>query len=227
MSTNFWDETVLEYSKAKEGFYRSEKDIPRRKLCSGLDLAKLGSKTILDAGCGTGEDVHYFHKFGASVYGVDCSEKMISLAIKKLPKLKSQFSVQDLEATNFQNNFFDIIYSRYAMHCSDNLERLFNEFSRILKPKGMLLILVAHPLLGFLSKKTKDYYKKEAYKLKIFDKKFSAISPSHNFSEYLNEKILRKFELLDFYESEETVQSRENKLPWVVPDFLILKFRKR
>jgi len=224
---SFWDHNATRYFQAKDGFYRSRGDAGRKILCSDLKLNELKKQRILDAGCGAGDDVKYFASFGADIYGVDSSRAMISIAKARFPKLKNNFSIQNLSGMSFTNGYFDVIYSRYAIHCSRNIKLIFDEFSRILKKNGVLLVLVAHPLLGLLSKKTKNYSKKEIYELKIFQKKFLVSSPAHIFSEYLNKNILNKFELIDFIESKSEKQAKENTLSWSVPDFVVLKYKKR
>ena len=221
-----YGESAEAYMKAQKEFYAKCTNESRNIFYAQVNFS-LKNKRLLDVGCGFGKDLLYFRKKGALVYGIDVSKKMIGLAKKNNPSL-TNLSVQRFEKTNFKNNFFDIIVSRYALHYATNLEKVFEELHRILKPKGFLIILVAHPLLSFMARKEKIYHKKEIVEIPIYDNKIILKEPTHTFSEYLNDFVLRNFEILSFYESSGLENKpREANVKEIVPDFLLLKLRKK
>jgi hypothetical protein len=89
---------------------------------------------------------------------------------------------------------------------------------RILKPNGLLIYLVQHPLILFAVKRDKTYHKKEVVDFAIPDlrKPCSIKLPAHTFSEYFNDFVLHRFDLLDFAEGREAV-----------PMWFLAKLRKR
>jgi len=221
-----YNEFADEYLKAQNAFYKNHENTSRQSLYREINFS-IANKKLLDIGCGFGKDLAYFEKEGAEVYGIDLSERMIELAKTQNPTLQN-LSIQDFNNTNFENNFFDIIISRYALHYSEDLETTFKEIHRILKPKGLLIFLVAHPLLGFVAKKEKIYNKMEIVEIPIYNNTFVVKEPTHTFSDYLNKFVLENFEFLSFYENSDLENaSREADFKEVVPDFFILKLRKK
>lgn len=96
-------------------------------------------KTLLDLGCGTGQDANYFANKGLHVTAVDFSASGIQL-IPKHPNLK--IINQDIQNINFTNNSFDVIYSHLSLHYFDNqtTTQIFNKLHSILSPGGLIFI---------------------------------------------------------------------------------------
>ncbi|MCX6711901.1 MAG: class I SAM-dependent methyltransferase [Candidatus Woesearchaeota archaeon] len=210
--TNY-DEFGEEYMITQNKYYSKRLDNSRKALYSQIDTP-IKNKRLLDVGCGFGKDLSYFQKKGAIVYGIDISKKMIELAKRNNPNL-TNISIQSFEKTNFEDCFFDIIVSRFTLHYATNLESVFKELHRILKSKGILIFLVSHPILTFLNKKNKNYHKREIIQTQLYDNKFTLKQPTHTFSEYFNEFVLKNFKILSFYEDTDNV-----------PEFFISKLEK-
>ena len=188
----------------------------RRAVLAELDGSMKG-KRLLDAGCGYGHDLPGFTKRGAIVYGIDGSKRMIELARRRNPRLTT-LSVQRLQKTTFPARCFDIVVSQYALHNAIDLAPAFREMHRILKPGGMFLYLVQHPLFIFFTKKSRQYHRRETVEFTISDMKGRCAirQPAHTFSEYFTPDILRRFDLLAFAEGREPV-----------PMWFLAKLRKR
>ncbi len=223
---NQYDEFAEEYMNAQNEFYAKFPDESRKALNNQINFP-LKDKKVLDVGCGFGKDLSYLEKEGALVYGIDASKKMIELARKNNPRLVN-LSVQSFERTSFENHSFDVIISRYTLHYAENLKEAFKELHRILKPRGFLIFLVAHPLLAFVAKKERNYHKREIVEIPLFESKFIVREPSHTFSEYLNKFILENFEIISLYESPGLENKPlESSIKEIVPDFLLIKLRKK
>lgn len=166
----------------------------------------LKGKRLLDAGCGYGHDLALFARRGAIVYGIDGSRRMIDLARRHNPTLET-LSVQRLQKTTFPSRSFDIVVSQYALHNAIDLAPAFDELRRILKPGGVLLYLVQHPLFIFFAKRSGQYHRRETVEFTIPDMKGRCAirQPAHTFSEYFTQGILRHFELVAFAEGRERV----------------------
>ena len=61
-------------------------------------------------------------------------------------------SVADAEKTNFDDNFFDIIYSWGVIHHSPSTSKIVDEIFRILKPGGEARIMIYHKwsIVGYI-----------------------------------------------------------------------------
>jgi len=99
--------------------------------------------TILDAGCGSGRNIHWLIKNNAEVYGVDEDVKRISDLKTKYPNHSNNFSVSSIEKMDFQNETFDFIICNAVLHFArshEHFNRMFKELVRLMKPKGVLFI---------------------------------------------------------------------------------------
>lgn len=105
---------------------------------------KNGSK-ILDAGCGTGLLMQKLKSAGR-VYGVDTNSQALKFCKKRGLKNIRRASINKLP---YQANSFDIVTSIDVIYHRDvDDKKALSEFSRILKPEGLLLLKVpAHQYL--------------------------------------------------------------------------------
>jgi SAM-dependent methyltransferase len=102
---------------------------------------------LLELGAGQGQDSIFFAKNGFDVLCTDFSEKALEIAKQKskIENLKINFQLIDLEKhLPFNKESFDIVYSHLALHyfSSDRTIGLFDEIANILKPKGILAVLL-------------------------------------------------------------------------------------
>lgn len=185
----------------------------------------LKGRRLIDLGCGEGTDLKIFKNGGAEVYGIDASEKMISLAKQKLPD--ANLKVGLFENIPFDSDLFDIVVSKYALQTSHDLKTVFKEISRVLKRNGIFVCLVVHPFRQFLEKKRvgKDYFKKEIVKSVIFNGSIVVEEPTHTFNEYFDDFFLDNFELISFKEMHDPAAEAIDGD--IYPGFFILKARKK
>lgn len=163
-----------------------------------LDFVKPGMK-LLDLGCGDGMDLVYYKKLGAEIYGLDASEELLEIAKKRLPDENIQLGF--FEKIPFQDNFFDIVLSKYAIMTSANMETVFKEIHRVLQPGGVMMYLVTHPFRQYLEKRDKDadYFEQKIVDLHIFNNTITVKEPSHTLNEYLNKHLFENFDV-QFYQ---------------------------
>ena len=110
-------------------------------------LPDLKNKKILMLGCGTGEESKLLETFGASskqLIGIDLSNKSIEIAKNTYPDI--EFVVGDMNNLPFENECFDFVYSSLAIHYNATPEKTYKEVYRVLKPDGLFLFSVGHPL---------------------------------------------------------------------------------
>ncbi len=141
-----------------EGFLADIYDLPQKimpgfiekKINRVLKLIPKNAGKILDMATGTaGIAIQVKKKFPkAEVYAIDLSNKMLKIARNKIKreKLKIALSKQNIEKTNFRNNFFDVVVISLGMHhvAPQKTRHVLSEIKRVLKNKGKIIILDIH-----------------------------------------------------------------------------------
>ena len=104
-------------------------------------LAHIPFQRALDLGCGTGEMMKMLLQVDdqRELYGIDLSEKMLSVAESKLSG-KVRLVLGDSEHLPFADNFFDVVYCNDSFHHYPAPEKVIQEVKRVLKPGGTFLI---------------------------------------------------------------------------------------
>uniref|UniRef100_A0A6U9RMU1 phosphoethanolamine N-methyltransferase n=1 Tax=Picocystis salinarum TaxID=88271 RepID=A0A6U9RMU1_9CHLO len=133
---------ILRYERIfGEGYVSTGGFETTKDFVSMLDL-KPGQK-VLDVGCGIGGGDFYMAKeFGVSVHGLDLSSNMVTIALERAVKQRCdvRFEISDCTTRDFDENSFDVIYSRDTiLHIQDKLT-LYQRLLRFLKPGGKLLV---------------------------------------------------------------------------------------
>lgn len=98
---------------------------------------------ILDAGCGSGRNLPYFHESGFQFYAIDRNEEHIENLKIHFPELSANFKVAPLEQLPFPENTFDHIICNAVLHFArseTHFTQMFAELVRVLKKEGSLFI---------------------------------------------------------------------------------------
>lgn len=187
-----------------------------------LDIP-LTNKKILDLGCGDGYDLSEIKSKGALVFGIDSSEEMVKLAKIKVPEAVIEVGI--FENIPFQSNMFDLVISKWALQTAADIDIIYHEIARVMKPDGYLIYLTCHPIRQFIEKKRfgKDYFKKEIVESVFFDGLVTAREPSHTLNEYLSPTFFEYFTLESFEEGHDSAAEKINGD--VYPSYFILKAR--
>ncbi|WP_370895538.1 class I SAM-dependent methyltransferase [Chryseobacterium gossypii] len=119
-------------------------------------------KTILDAACGPGKYAEILLSQGAKVKGFDISGKMVDLA-RIRNNNKEDFFVHDLSLPleMFSDETFDIVICTLALHYIRDWTVPAQEFSRVLKPGGVLVISIEHPFFEYTCFNSGQYFEIE------------------------------------------------------------------
>ena len=91
-----------------------------------------------DAACGTGRHSAYLASLGHTVIGVDSSAAMLERARKKVPG--GEFREADLHDLPVPDDHVDLVVCALALMHVPDLEPVFAEFVRVLRPGGNLVI---------------------------------------------------------------------------------------
>lgn len=108
----------------------------------------VSGKAALDYGCGSGRSTRFLKKLGFECAGVDVSHAMISLAHKN--DVTGYYSLIKSAETSFQSSSVDLFFSCFVFLTVDSfseLEKIFLEAKRILKPGGIFCFVTASKYL--------------------------------------------------------------------------------
>jgi SAM-dependent methyltransferase len=104
-------------------------------------LGDIRGKTVLDLGCGTGENIVPLVERGARVIGIDLSPDLIELARLRLQKagLEADLRVGSAYDTGFENESIDIVFCIALIHHLE-IARVRDEMHRILTKRGVVIL---------------------------------------------------------------------------------------
>jgi phosphatidylethanolamine/phosphatidyl-N-methylethanolamine N-methyltransferase len=97
---------------------------------------------ILEVGVGTGISLPRYGK-STQVVGVDISESMLDKArdrAKRLGPDRIEIEVGDAEDLRFADSEFDVVVAQYVISAVPNPERALDEFVRVVRPGGEIII---------------------------------------------------------------------------------------
>jgi phosphatidylethanolamine/phosphatidyl-N-methylethanolamine N-methyltransferase len=99
--------------------------------------------TILEVGIGTGISLSGYSA-GNRVVGVDLSEQMLEKAKARVSQLALshvvQLDVMDAEHLSFPDDSFDVVVATYVVSTCPNPEAALDEFARVVKPGGEIVL---------------------------------------------------------------------------------------
>lgn len=201
--------TSVDLSKQYNGFADKFSDVHdvgensnrdnRKVFYELLDFVKPGMK-LLDLACGDGLDLIYYKSLGAQVHGLDASEELIKIAKERLSGEDLQVSL--FEKTQFEDSVFDVVLSKYAIQTSADMNPVFKEIHRILRPGGTAMYLVTHPFRQYFEKRDAkgNYFEQKVVDSNILNNSITVKEPSHTLNEYLNAKFLKNFDVAFYQE---------------------------
>lgn len=115
------------------------------RMLERLQLIRIEPQTILDVGCGTGIYSQALSRRyrKAQVFSLDLAPRMLLAARKRRHWLARHFNRQafvcgDAECLPIAGHSVDMIFSNLALQWCD-LDQVFAEFRRVLKPQGLLM----------------------------------------------------------------------------------------
>lgn len=125
-------------------------------------------KTILDLGCGSGNDTIYFHNKGYDVTALDFSQKALDLLKKRNNKIKTL--KQDITRLRIKN--YDLIFANLSLHYFDlkTTQKIVNYLQKHCK----YLVLRVKSIdddLAKLGKKQGEFYNYKGRLRRLYSKK--------------------------------------------------------
>lgn len=107
-------------------------------------LTEAEGKQVLDIGCGNGYVLSRYANAGASVQGVDITDRAIVISRSRFScmDLAGNFTRIDGQALPFDDGAFDIVTSMGVLHHVPDPDPLVDEAYRVLKPGGEIIIML-------------------------------------------------------------------------------------
>lgn len=159
LSQNIFDnkEFFEEYKKLRETD-NNYNDLLEQPAMKNI-MPDLSGKTILDIGCGYGNNCIDFLNAGAvKVVGIDISEKMLSVAKSLNHHENIEYIQMDMSDISKLNTKFDLVYSSLAFHYAEDFEKLVSDIFCLLNENGELLFSQEHPLVTASKDENGGYY---------------------------------------------------------------------
>jgi malonyl-CoA O-methyltransferase len=133
--------------------YSTLQDIISCNLIDRLKTIKLDPLHILDLGCGTGTNgLNLRRKYKKSrIINYDFSENMLKMARIKQKKIilgglnPYSYICADIEAIPLEENSLDLVWSSSTLQWCNDLDLVFNQVKKILKPRGLFIFSTFGP----------------------------------------------------------------------------------
>ncbi len=211
-----YDQIGKNYIDGQKAFFSKREDWGRKLIAQFM--GPLHGKTVLDIGCGSGNDVVLYLKKGArSVIGIDPSKYMCEMAKNKIGG-KAEIFLGDYEKIPMKDKSMDIIVGRYSMHYNKHFNLAYKEMYRVLKTNGSIILMLPHP--------TGDSYmeikRNNIISVPLFGNKVTVKYPLHEFKDYFSKSFFKYFSL----EAYDDFIQEEVRPGFVVPTAMIIKARK-
>jgi len=191
-----------DYIGGQKEFYSKKGEDGTNEFIQKSLPSKLKDKKILDMGCGNGSDILLLESLGANkIYGIDSSALMVGKAKKAVKKPDNVF-ISNIENTPFEDGFFDIVIGRFSFHYLKTFDNAYKELSRVLKPKGMIILMIPHPFEDLICQKNKIYGRQETVKVELYNNKVSIYFPTHTFNDYFSKSFFTHFYLSGYDEEQ-------------------------
>lgn len=119
-------------------------------------LSLLNFETVLEIGCGTGKNTVWLLNKASVIVAADFSEAMLAKAKEKIQNDKVKFITADVrERWPFEAASFDLVTFSLVLEHIENIDFIFSEAQRVLKPGGILYIGELHPYKQYAGSKAR------------------------------------------------------------------------
>ncbi len=147
-----WNERVDAHYASE--FYDVEGFLKGKSSLNDIELGLLGNikgKKILHLQCHFGQDSISLARLGASVTGVDLSDKAITTAkeLAQKTKVDAQFICCDLyDLPEYLDEKFDVVFTSYGtIGWMPDIDKWAKIVAQFLKPNGQFVLVEFHPLV--------------------------------------------------------------------------------
>jgi ubiquinone/menaquinone biosynthesis C-methylase UbiE len=167
---------------------------------------------ILEIGCGTGKNTEFLQTKAKKLIGADFSAEMLAKAKEKITAENVEFRRFDLrENWDFAENSFDLITCSLALEHIENIDFVFGQANKVLRPGGQFYIGELHPFKQYNGTKARFETGSGVFELECF---------VHHVSEFFEVAKQNNFEcveLKEWFDDNDKTQ---------IPRLLTMIFRK-
>lgn len=189
---NLWTEIVDSESidKAKKG--ELELRITTERFVPSSWYVPLKGKRVLSLCGGGGQQTPLLSAYGCTVTSLDISKRQIEQDRKALSfyGLEAETIVGSVLDMPFEDSSFDAVVNPVSLNFVDDIEKAYDEITRVLRTGGTLMTGIANPVLYIFDEKKMEKKLKVKYTLP-----FSALK---SLSQKEREKKIRKGDTLEF-----------------------------
>lgn len=196
-------------------------------------------KKLLEIGCGSGQSLQYMgERKAAELWGMDLSENQIEKTMQLLTSrgLSAKLICSPMEEEcGIPENYFDFVYSIYAIGWTTDLEGTFRRISSYLNKDGVFIFSWSHPIHKCVAAENDSLFFKKCY----FDESWYSVTlgestltlSDRKLSTYVNALAKAGFAIEQLVEEsdDEIMQSRKsdfaNKAK-MLPVTFVIKARK-
>jgi len=122
-------------------------------------LPPLPGKWVLDAGCAGGAQSAWLLDQGAEVVAIDITPRMVELT-RERTGARADVRLHDMRQplSFLADGSMDVVLSSLAIPYVEDLEPVFREFHRVLRPDGHFVFSTHHPIGDWQHFDLSDYY---------------------------------------------------------------------
>lgn len=175
-------------------------------------LSSIQFDDVLEIGCGTGKNTAWLLTKSKSIIAADFSEGMLEKAKTKIDNKIVHFIKTDVrEQWQFNNNNFDLISFSLVLEHIKNIDFIFKEAKRVLKPGGFIYIGELHPFKQYAGSKARFEVEDGVFELECF---------IHNISDFLNTAKKYQLECVELMEWFDDKNAKD-----IIPRVLTMVFK--
>ncbi|AMC11170.1 methyltransferase type 11 [Lutibacter profundi] len=176
------------------------------KIVTISTLSNYKFSTVIELGCGTGKNTLWLLKKAQKIIGLDFSQEMLKKAKEKIKNSNVVFKNADItKPWDIENEFANLITSNLTLEHIKNLDFIFNQAFKKLKPNGVFFISELHPFKQYSGSKARFESENGTVALEVY---------THHISEYLNSAKKYNFKLIEINEWFD--QSSKNEIPRLI-----------
>lgn len=216
---NYSGKAAPKYLEASRAQRESSGSWEREKILEILGSSDLRGLSILDSGCHTGDEAAWFNGLGADVRGVDIDPYKIMQAREDHKKLNIKFKEGNITyMPYYKDGEFDVILCKYVLNEiePDDIEKVYAEFCRCLKPGGRLILFIHHPISQNLSRDVVtndvawDFFARRKVIVSVYPG-VEVVEPTHSFQDLFPRYFTRHFGIDDLAEGQDEQKIHPDK----------------
>lgn len=148
--------------------------------------------SCLEIGCGTGKNTGWLLQRTNFLIGIDISEEMLRKAKEKISSPNVEFKLADItQPWSFTDKLFDLVSFSLVLEHISNLDFVFAEACKTLKPGGFIYLGELHPYKQYTGSKARFETEEGLQVVDCFN---------HSVSEFIQVGFSNKLQLVDLQE---------------------------